>query len=284
MTLRECLLTNNDCYKAGRTIIPKGVMVHSTGANNPNLRRYVQPDDGWLGVNKNGNHWNRAGVGKCVHAFIGKLADGSISTYQTLPWDCRGWHAGGDANNTHISFEICEDALTDRGYFQKTYREAVELTAYLCQMYRLDPMKDGVVLCHYEGYQRRIASGHVDITHWWPKFGKTMNDFRREVKEQMELEARVTALERKLKALESSHAALFNDVGTLAARLGQKGTETVYNTLEEVPAYARPTVEKLVEAGVLKGDGRTDENGRPIGLGLTVDMLRTLVILGRMED
>ena len=45
--------------------------------------------------------------------LIGKLADGTVTTYQTLPWDHRGWHAGGSANDTHLSFEICEDDLTD---------------------------------------------------------------------------------------------------------------------------------------------------------------------------
>ena len=86
MNLHRLILTENDCYKAGRTIAPQGVMVHSTGANNPNLRRYVGPDDGLLGANHNGNHWNRSGIDACVHAFIGKLSDGSIATYQTLPW------------------------------------------------------------------------------------------------------------------------------------------------------------------------------------------------------
>ena len=43
MKLLQCILTENDCYQTGRTIRPKGVMVHSTGANNPSLRRYVQP-------------------------------------------------------------------------------------------------------------------------------------------------------------------------------------------------------------------------------------------------
>ena len=37
MRLRQQLLTKNDCYKAGRTIQVKGVMVHSTGANNPKV-------------------------------------------------------------------------------------------------------------------------------------------------------------------------------------------------------------------------------------------------------
>ena len=112
MNLRKLIFTNNACYKAGRKIKPKGIMVHSTGANNPNLRRYVGPDDGLLGKNQYNNHWNQDrpdGRQVCVHAFIGKLKDGSIATYQTLPWDHRGWHAGGDANNTHIGFEICED-------------------------------------------------------------------------------------------------------------------------------------------------------------------------------
>ena len=114
MNLHKLILTENACYKAGRKITVKGIMVHSTGANNPNLKRYVGPDDGLLGKNQYGNHWNTyhpGGREVCVHAFIGKLADGTIATYQTLPWNHRGWHAGGSANNTHIGFEICEDGL-----------------------------------------------------------------------------------------------------------------------------------------------------------------------------
>ena len=137
MNLRKLLLTENACYKKGLKIVPKGIMVHSTGANNPMLRRYVGPDDGQLGRNKYGNHWNQGGLAVCVHAFIGKLDDGSIATYQTLPWDHRGWHAGGDANNTHISFEICEDSLEDAAYFGKVYREAVELCAFQLSSERL---------------------------------------------------------------------------------------------------------------------------------------------------
>ena len=38
MKLLKCILTENDCYKSKRTIKPEGVMVHSTGADNPNLR------------------------------------------------------------------------------------------------------------------------------------------------------------------------------------------------------------------------------------------------------
>lgn len=193
MNLHKCLATKNECYQRGVGMTPVGVMVHSTGANNPWLKRYVQPNDGLLGTNNAGNHFNQyrpGGRQVCVHAFIGKLADGSVATYQTLPWAMRGWHSGvgskGSANNMgYIGFEICEDGLTDPVYFSKVYREAVELTAYLCKLYNLDPKKDGVVICHSEGHQRGIASNHGDVMHWFPKHGKNMNTFRADVAKEM---------------------------------------------------------------------------------------------------
>ena len=199
MRLIKCMLTANDCYKAGRTITPKGVMVHSTGANNPLVARYVQPVEGQkdeaqlkaeIGGNRNANDWNNPGLDVCTHAFVGKLADGGVGTVQTLPWNHRGWHAGtgtsgGSANNTHIAFEICEDDLTDEGYFRKVYQEAVELAAMLCKTYNLNPLADGVVICHSEGYQRGVASNHADVMHWFPKFGKSMDTFRADVSKAM---------------------------------------------------------------------------------------------------
>lgn len=185
MRLKKLVLTNNECYKAGRKITPKGIMVHSTGANNPDLKRYVGPDDGLLGKNQYNNHWNQPrpnGRQVCVHAFIGKLRDGSIATYQTLPWDHRGWHAGGDANNTHIGFEICEDGLTDKNYFNRVYKEAVELCAYLCKQYKLTEKN---IIGHYEGYQKKIASNHGNPRHWFSKHGKTMDMFRANVKKEL---------------------------------------------------------------------------------------------------
>lgn len=189
MDLRKLLLTENECYKVGKAMTPTGIMWHSTGANNPNLRRYVNPDDGKLGVNKYNNHWNTArpsGRQVCVHAFIGKDKDGNIATYQTLPFTMRGWHAGGSANNSYIGFEICEDDLTDKAYFDKVYKEAVEFTAYLCELHNLDPMGKNVIICHADGYKLGIASNHGDIYHWFKKYGKTMDNVRNDVKEVMD--------------------------------------------------------------------------------------------------
>lgn len=188
MNLQKLILTNNACFKSGKTIVPKGIMVHSTGANNPNLKRYVGPDDGFLGKNLYGNHWNQDkpdGRQVCVHAFIGKLSDGTIATYQTLPWGHRGWHSGASANNTHIGFEICEDGLADPSYFKAVYKEAAELCAHLCSIYGLT---ENSIICHSEGYKLGIASNHSDVMHWFPKHGKSMDSFRAEVGRLLKLQ------------------------------------------------------------------------------------------------
>lgn len=183
MNLHKLIFTENACYKAGRKIKPKGIMVHSTGANNPMLNRYVGPDDGLLGKSKYNNHWNQPmDRSVCCHAFIGKLQDGTVATYQTLPWDHRGWHGAsgkkGSCNNTHIGFEICEDGLTDAAYFGMIYREAVELCAYLCEQYSLTAAD---IIDHREGHALGIASNHGDVRHWFSKHGKTMDDLRADV-------------------------------------------------------------------------------------------------------
>lgn len=181
MNLHKLILTENACYKAGKTITPKGIMLHSTGANNPYLKRYIGPDDGLLGKNLYNNHWNQSmpgGRNVCVHAFIGKLEDGSIAAYQTLPWNIRGWHAGGSANDTHISIELCEDDLSDTLYFNAVYKEALDLCVYLCRLYNL---AEEDILGHYEGYQKGIASNHGDPGNWFPRHGKSMDTFRADV-------------------------------------------------------------------------------------------------------
>lgn len=196
MKLYEQLLTRNSRFATGLALNIRGVMVHSTGADNPNLSRYV-PGNEEIGFNTGGNHWNQtnaewkakfgAPLDKCVHAFIGKTKNQDIAVVQTLPWEMRGWHAGMSAGNSrYIGFEICEDGLVDPDYFKATYDAAVELTAMLCKRYGLNPLEDGVVICHAEGFQRGVASNHGDVLHWWPKFGKNMDDFRADVARAME--------------------------------------------------------------------------------------------------
>ena len=62
---------------------------------------------------------------------------------------------------------------------------------------------------------------------------------------------------------------------TFKARLTESEDEEVarYNTIEEVPEWGRPTVQKLIDKKYLSGDGA--------GLNLSEDMVRTFVINDR---
>lgn len=205
MEIRKCILTNNDCY--GRApITPRGIIVHSTGCNNPTLKRYLAPDDGIIGKNKNNNHWNRHGVNKCVHGFIGKDVNGDVQVYQTLQFEQCSWGVGkgkkGSYNYSphgYIQFEICEDGLTDRTYFLKAFSLAAKFCAYLCIEYGLEVNR---VISHHEAYLEGYASNHGDCDKWLKKFGYNMDWFRESVRlEIIEMQEGLVA---KLNAIEET--------------------------------------------------------------------------------
>lgn len=197
-----CMMTQSTCYKGTRKFEPKGVLWHSTGANNPSLKRYVQPDDkaadkaemiAKLGKNQYGNDWNHVERQAGLNFWIGKLADGTVSAVQTMPWDYRPWGCGsgskGSCNDTHIQFEICEDGLNDNAYFDACYKEACEVTAYLCKMYGIDPkgtidykgLKVPTIIDHSGSHSLGLGSNHADIQHWSKRYGKTMDNVREDV-------------------------------------------------------------------------------------------------------
>lgn len=183
MEIVQSIMTNNPCYKAGKSIAVKGLMLHSVGCSQPSAEVFIK-------------QWNKPEEKRaCVHAFI----DGNTGkVYQTLPWEHRGWHAGGSANNTHLGVEMCEpsnirytggasfncsDMDAARAVVKRTYDAAVELFAFLCRKFQLDPLADGVIISHKEGHDRGLASGHSDPTHLWDgvKSGYTMDGFRQDV-------------------------------------------------------------------------------------------------------
>lgn len=161
-------------------------MLHSVGCSQPNAVAFTKS-------------WNTPSSKVCVHGFI----DGNTGkVYQTLPWNHRGWHCGGSANGTHIGIEMCEpdcitytsganftcsDEARARAIAERTYKSAVELFAYLCKEYSLNPLSDGVILSHNEGFARGLTSNHADPEHLWKalKMPYTMDGFRQDVKSAM---------------------------------------------------------------------------------------------------
>ena len=198
----QCMMTQSTCYRQTRTMEVKGILWHSTGVNNPWLSRYVQPDDGAanraellkkIGKNKYNHDWNHIYHEAGMNGWIGKLDDGTVAAVQTMPWNYRPWgcYAGinGSCNNGWIQFEICEDNLKDKKYFEAAYKEACELTAYLCKLYNIDPngtvsyngVKVPTILCHQDSYRLGLGSNHSDIYNWFDRYGYDMTNVRKDV-------------------------------------------------------------------------------------------------------
>lgn len=206
MDIIKAHATKNLCYIANQKMIPKGIVVHSTGANNPNLQRYVDCPE-IVGVNKYGNHWNQekpSGRKVCVHAFIGFDKNNMVRVAEILPLNICCWGVGaipydkygnelssyssakfayfGPSYNydpAYIQFEICEDDLTDENYYREAFSVAAEYCAKLCETYSI-PIER--IVGHIEAYKQGYGSNHGDPEHWMKRFGENMDDFRSRVK------------------------------------------------------------------------------------------------------
>ena len=189
MKIIESMLTKNSCYKLSQKMQVKGLMLHSIGCPQPRAEVFAR---GWNNPNKE----------VAVHGFIDGLTG---DVWQFLPWGICGWHAGGAANLTHIGVEMGEpdcikykpssatftvsdaDKPAAIEVVKRTYAAAVELFAQLCRKFELDPLGDGVIIGHAEGYARGVASNHGDPEHIWRQLGLpyTMESFRRDVAEKL---------------------------------------------------------------------------------------------------
>lgn len=245
--LEEKIMTDSYYYKKGIRIKPTGLVLHSVGCNQPSAEIFIK-------------NWNRPDyTAASVHAFI-DANNGTV--YQSMPWNFRAPHVGGAYNNSHIGVEMCEpmeihytggasftfnesDRTSIQSKVLKTYNTAVQLFAWLCVRYNIEPVKPNIV-SHREAFLLGKGTNHGDPEHLWNGVGLnlTMDKFRKDVAETMKM---------------------LEDVER-------------YNSVEEVPDWGKSTVQKLIDNGTLKGNG-TEDGSNP--LALSRDMLRILVILDR---
>lgn len=186
------ITTHNPCYTIGRMITIRGLILHSVGCSQPKASVFI-------------SQWDRSSAVVGVHGII----DGNDGKcYQCLPWYYRGWHVGGSGNDHYIGIEMCEpaqinylgggrmtvadkDLASAKACVKRTYKSAVKMFAYLCKLYNLNPLKDGVILSHKEAHDRGIGSNHGDPEHLWNGMGMsyTMDKFRKAVAKEMGLDS-----------------------------------------------------------------------------------------------
>lgn len=232
MNITQNFLTKNRCYTNAAKITVRGLMLHSVGCPQPFAAPFMR-------------NWNTPTVSVCVHGFI--QPDGTV--FQCLPWNYKGWHAGGSANSTHIGVEMTEpstikyaggasfvdnDPERTKAHIVATHDAAVELFAYLCKEYDLDPLTD--IISHAEGHAKGVASNHGDPDHLWrkyPELGYSMDGFREDVKKKMNGE------EENVVDIEETRQKL-----TSCAETGDNPSE-----------WARKATEFCKEKGIFNGDG-----------------------------
>ena len=301
----EAFATKNRCYQAAIPLYPQGIMLHSIGCPQPNAavmaHRYntYQPD----------------GKSVCVHGFVQR--DGTYYhtlPYNLRAWHCGGsanqtrigiemTEPASIVYTGHGADWRDLDPAATEAHVRGTYAAAVELFAQLCTQYALDPLEDGVIISHAEGAARGIASAHADPTHLWRAFGLTMDGFRADVAAKMaagntdeeDNMVRYDSIDDvpgwaqdTVRALMDAGALQGDDQGRLDLSLdmirgmviGKRYADARsprYDTIDDVPGWAREETQRLIDRGALAGTG----GGK---LDLSLDMLRTMIVCQRMMD
>lgn len=178
----SCLLSKASATKMNI----KGIIIHLANLNNPKLNVYIQPQNdaknkqeilNLLGEN---TKWLGPIVANSVHARIGQTKDNNIISIQVMPWYNKGNRCGngtlGSCNDGWIQIEICSDDMNHENYFNNVYQELIELISYLCKVFNLNPRGDRVILDHSKAFSLGFANNEINISNWFNKFGKTLDD------------------------------------------------------------------------------------------------------------
>lgn len=243
MQIIPAFVTQNPLYQQYTRIPVHKLVLHSVGCPQPSAAVFAR-------------QWQTARY--FAHAVL--QADGTV--YQVAPWDCRLMHVGA-ANAYSIGVEmtepdcirytggaafVCSDRARAAAQVTGTYNTAVELFAWLCTQFGLDPRSD--IISHAEASAMGIGTNHADPEHLWQQLGTgyTMDGFRRDVAEAMAKEDR-------------------EEVPDMPR----------YDSVAEMPQWARADAQRLIDRGALQGntDGKLD---------VSEDMLRTVIVCQRMVD
>lgn len=241
-------INNNRSYEY---LKPQGIVLHETATPGATAEAEY-------------NYFNSAYRDASAHGFVDW--NGYI---QTIPYNEVAWHAGYTANHRYIGIEMCRPAKHNPEQFQKIWENTISVFTYIITKFSLS-VND--ITTHHEVSLKWRETNHTDPTALLAEYGKTIDDFKNAVKEKLreqegltmtqyeELKSIITKQEEKVKALE--------------AKLGKIDTY-IYNYIDDnMPNWAKPTIKKLVDKGVLVG---TEE-----GLNLNTLMMRILVILDRI--
>lgn len=296
----EAFVTQNPMYRNPTKIPVRKLVLHSVGCPQPSAAVFVRQ---WQtaryfahavlqadGTVYQALPWDYL----CYH--VGAANAYSIGVEMTEP-DCIRYTGG-------ATF-VCSDRARAVAQVTGTYNTAVELFAQLCAQFGLDPRGD--IISHAEAGKLGIGTDHVDPEHLWRQLGMgyTMDGFRADVaaalaakntvEEDEDDMVRYNTIEEVPSWAQDTVRALV-DAGALGGVDGGNldlsmdmirglvvGTKYAaarnprYETIKDVPGWAREETQRLIDRGALKGDA----HGK---LDLSLDMLRSMIVCQRMID
>lgn len=232
---------NERNYRKGRAFAISWICLHFTSGNGDTAQN-------------NADYFAReGGLNASAHYFVDterivqSVKDGDTA------WHCgreRGGSYYNDCRNANsIGIEMC--SVKRNGVYvipEDTMKRAAKLTRELMAKYHVPVSR---VCRHYDVTRKNCPEPWIRNPQLWEKFKTMLTE--KEVEDMTEAQTRTIAKQEISKA---------------------ESAKKVYNSVAECPAWAKDTVQKLVNKGFLQGD----DKGK---LALTTDLLRLLVINDR---
>lgn len=231
---------NERNYRKGRDFPINWICLHFTANNGDTAQN-------------NADYFAReGGLNASAHYFVDTARIVQSVKDSDTAWHCgreRGGSYYNDCRNANsIGIEMC--SIIWNGVYvipEETMKRAAKLTRELMAKYHIPVSR---VCRHYDVTHKDCPEPWVRNPRLWEKF-KTM--LTEEVEDMTEQQTR-NIVKQEISKAESA--------------------KKVYNSVAECPAWARDTVQKLVNKGILHGD----DKGK---LALSTDLLRLLVINDR---
>lgn len=281
----EFIACNTDNYRAGRTQPVRYIVMHYTANNGDTARN-------------NCDYYHRVGgLQASAHYFVDEYG-----VMQSVREGDTAWHCGARAywhpecrNGNSIGIEMCSRKRADGSYYilPETVANAAALAREIMQRYGIDTDH---VLRHYDVTGKRCPMPWVDDPAQWTAFLAMLTPEHQNEEEEEDM-VRYSKIEdvpawARSTIKEMMDAGLISGVGggnlDLSADMLRmlyvmwRMRDTRYGRIVDgkvtnVPDWALDSLQALADKGALAGVG----DGK---LGLSMDMMRTLVVCQRMME
>lgn len=279
----EFVSCNTANYRAGRTQPVRYIVMHYTANNGDTAKN-------------NCDYYHRVGgLQASAHYFCDE--HGAMQSVRECD---TAWHCGARAywhpecrNGNSIGIEMCSRKRADGSYYilPETVANAAALAREIMQRYGIDTDH---VLRHYDVTGKRCPMPWVDDPAQWTAFLAMLtpehpneeedDDMTRynkieDVPDWAQDTVRALMDAGALKGDEHGCIDLSRDMvrGMVIGKRYADARNPRYETIKDVPGWAREEAQRLIDRGALQGDGKHE-------LNVTYDALQAMIVCQRMID